>query len=70
MNCALYGQGKKRFSRKQDALGKANETHSWILTDLRERSFNNPILALSARPALTCPCIHPKIAARGVEFSN
>src|ERR1700690_562684 len=33
-----------------------------------EKSFDNPILALSALPALTCPCIHPKIAARGLEF--
>jgi hypothetical protein len=31
-------------------------------SSVREKSFNNPILALSARPALTCRCVDPKIA--------
>jgi 3-hydroxyisobutyrate dehydrogenase-like beta-hydroxyacid dehydrogenase len=46
-------------------VGKAGLDEHQYVDFLTSTLFNAPVYKMSARPALTCPCIHPKMRAEG-----
>ena len=49
-------------------MGRHRSDSILAFSPIRCRKASRSILPIDVRPPLTCLCIHPKIAARGLEF--